>query len=180
MTWKSLHLSALLALVFVLTEPAGQAQQTHAATTPKKHAVHPPSGNAVTPPVNAVTNQGAPLVTGSAVKLPYAPFTITEQASSSSPQFGPAGSEKKGTANGGSSAGSSAFNDLVGVSQSKDGNVSNMRVGSDQPPQVVTKGHQAGGSSVNPQAATLPGNAVQAAPTNPPKREKQAAPPHQP
>jgi hypothetical protein len=110
----------------------------------------------------------------------YTPFTITKQVNSSSPQLAPAGSGKKGTANGGPGAESTGFSDLIGVSQSKDGNISDMRTGSDPPTQVVPKGHSAGGSSVSTQAATLPGNAVQATPTNPPKRKKPAAPPHQP
>jgi hypothetical protein len=192
MTWKGSYLPAVLALGVVLTEPAGKAQhtntpkrvgqtsQTHGATTPKKHPAPPPSGYAVNLPANAVTNQGVPLATGSAGKMHYAPFTITKRVNSSSPQLAPAGSGKKGTANGGASAGSTGFSDLIGVSQSKDGNVSDMRTGSDPQTQVVPKGHSAAGSSVSTQAATLPGNAVQATPTNPPKRKKPAAPPHQP
>jgi hypothetical protein len=64
MTWKSSYLPAVLALGFVLTGPAGKAQQTHGATTPKKRVPHPPSGTAVKPPANAVTNQGVPPGTG--------------------------------------------------------------------------------------------------------------------
>jgi hypothetical protein len=192
MTWKGLYPPTVLALGFVLTHPAekaqqtntpkpvGQTSQTHGATTPKKHAAHPQPGNAVNLPANAVTNQGVPLVTGSASKVPHRPFTITKQVDSSSPQLARGGSGKKGTANGGASAGSPGFSDLTGVSQSKDGNVSNMRVGSDQQPQIVPKEQPAGGSRVSAQAATLPGNAVQATPTNPPKRKKPAAPSHQP
>jgi len=180
MTWKSSYLPAVLALGFVLTGPAGKAQQTHGATTPKKRVPHPPSGTAVKPPANAVTNQGVPPGTGSAGKVPYNPFAIHKQVNSSSPKFAQAGSGKKGTANGGASGGSSGFSDVVGVSQSKDTNVRDFRAGSDKPLQIVPKGQPAGGSRVSTQTTTVPANAIQANPTNPPKRKKPAAPPHQP
>ena len=188
MTWKGSYLPALLALGFVVTQPPGNAQhtnvpkregqtsQTHGATTPKKRAAKPPSGNAVNLPGDAVTNQGASLVAGSAGKVPHPPFIVTKQVNSSSPQFAHTGSGKVGTANG-ASAGSSGFSDLTGVSESKDTNVIGFRDGSTQQPQVVPKGQPASGSRVSTQAATLPANAVQA---TPPKRKKPAAPPHQP
>jgi hypothetical protein len=180
MTWKSSYLPAVLALGFVLTGPAGKAQQTHGATTPKKRVPHPPSGTAVKPPANAVTNQSVPTGTGSAGKVPYNPFAITKQVNQASPQLASTGGGKKGTANGGASGGSGGFSDVVGVSQSKDTNVSEFRAGSDKPLRIVPKGQPAsGGSRVSTQAATLPANAVQANP-NPPKRKKPAAPPHQP
>jgi hypothetical protein len=191
MTWKGLYRPAVLALSFVLTEPAGKAQQTntpervgqtsqtHAETTPKKHAVHPQSGSAVNLPANAVANQSVPPA-GSAGKVPHAPFTVTKQVNSSSPQMAPAGSGKKGTANGEASAGAPGFSDLIGVSQSKDSNISGVRAGSDKQLQIVPKGQPASASRVSTQVATLPANAVQGTPTNPPKRKKPAAPPHQP
>jgi hypothetical protein len=180
MTWKSSYLPAVLALGFVLSGPAGKAQQTHGATTPKKRVPHPPSGTAVNPPANAVTNQGVPPGTESAGKVPYNPFAITKQVNQASPQLAPTGGGKKGTANGGASGGSGGFSDVVGVSQSKDTNVSDFRAGSDKPLQIVPKGRPAAGSRVSTQAATLPANAVQATPANPPKHKKPAAPPHQP
>jgi hypothetical protein len=180
MTWKSSYLLAALALGFVLTGPAGTAQQTHGATTPKKRVAHPLSGTAVNPPANAVTNPGVPPGTGSAGKVPYKPFTFTKQVNQASPQLAPAGGGKKGPANGGASGGSSGFSDVVGVSQSKDTNVSDFRGGSDKPLQVVPKGPPASGSHLSTQAATLPANAVQPTPTYPPKRKKASAHPHQP
>ena len=114
-------------------------------------------------------------------KVPYNPFAITKQVNQTSPPLAPTGGgkNKKGTANGGVSGGSGGFSDVVGVSQSKDTNVSEFRAGSDKPLQIVPKGRPAAGSRVSTQAATLPANAVQANP-NPPKRKKPAAPPHQP
>jgi hypothetical protein len=179
MTWKSSYLAAMLAVGFVLSGPAAKAQQTHGATTPKKRVARPPSGNAVNPPANAVTNQGVPPGTGSAGKVPHTPFAIHKQVNSSTPQFAQARSGKKGTVNGGASGGSGGFSDVVGVSQSKDTNISEFRLGSDKPLQVVPKGPPAGGSRVSTQTATLPANAIQANPTNPPKRKKPAALPHQ-
>ena len=180
MTWKSSYLLAVLALGFVVTEPEAKAQQTHGATTPKKRVPHPPSGNAVNPPANAVTNQGVPPGTGSAGKVPHTPFAIHKEVNSSSPQFAQTGSGKKGTANDGTIGGSGGFSDVAGVSQSKDTNVSNFRDGSNKPSQIVPKSQPAGGSRVSTQTATVPANAVQANPTDPPKRKKPAAPPHQP
>ena len=192
MTWKGSYRPAVLALGFVLAASAGKAQhtntpkregqtsQTHGATTPKKRATHPPSGSTVNVPANAVTNQGAPLVTESAGKAPHTPFTATKQVDSSSPQFARAGSGKNGTANAGASAGPGGFSEVTGVSQSKDTNVIGFRDGSDKPLQIVPKGQPAGGSRISAQVATVPANAVQATPTNPPKRKKPAAPPHQP
>jgi len=190
-TWKDSYLPAVLALGFFLTEPPGKSQQTnnlkpvgqtsqsHAATTPKKHDTHAQPGNAVNLPANAVANPSVPLVTESAGKAPHQDLALAKSVNSS-PQSDPAGSGKKGTANGGSGAGSTGFSDLIGVSQSKDSNVSDMRAGSDQQPQIPPKGQQVGGPRVSTQAATLPGNADQATPTNPPKPKKPAAPPHQP
>src|ERR1700730_3114612 len=192
MTWKGSSLAAVLAFGFVLLGPTGKAQhtntpkpegqtsQTHAPTTPKKHAAHPPSGNAVNLPVNAVTNQGVPLGAGSKGKVPHTPFTITKQVNSSAPQFAPAGSGKEGTSNGGASVGSSGFSDVIGVSQSKDTNVVDLRTGSDKQLQIVPKGQPASGSRVSTHVATVPANAVQATPTNPPKPTKPPTPPHQP
>jgi hypothetical protein len=191
MTWKDGYLLAVLALGFVLTEPMGRAQhtnvpkrqgqtsQTHGATTPKKPAAHPPAGNAVSPPSNAVTNPGVPPLTGSADKVPHTRLTITKRVNTSFPPIARAGGGKQGTANGGTSTGSSGFSDLTGVSQSHDTNVIGFRDGSNQQTQVVPKGQPAGGSRVRTQAATLPANAVQGTPTNPPKRKKPATPPHQ-
>jgi hypothetical protein len=190
MTWKVSYLRAVLTLSFVLTEPVGKAQQTntpervgqtsrtHTATTPKKHAVHPRSGSAVNLPANAVTSQAVPF-NGSAGTVPHTPFTVTKQVNSSSPQLAPAGSGKKGATNGGASAGPPGFSDLIGVSQSKDGNVSDMRAGSDKQLQIVAKGQPASGSRVGTQVATVPANAIQGTPANPPKRKKAAAPRHQ-
>jgi hypothetical protein len=192
MTWKNCYLLAVLAFGFVLTEPLGRAQQTnipkregqtsqtHGATTPKKPAAHRPSGNAVNPPSNAVTNRVVPPPAARADKVPHTPFTITKLVNSSSPQFARAGGGNQGTANGGTSTGSSGFSDLTGLSQSKDTNVIGFRDGSNQQAQVVPKGQPAGDSRVSTQAATLPANAVQGTPSNPPKRKKPAAPPHQP
>lgn len=192
MTWKGSYLPVALALGFVVTQPPGNAQrtntpkregqtsQTHGATTSKKRAEHPPSGTAANLPSNAVTNRSVPSLTGSAGKVPHTPFAITKQVNSSSPQFAHTGSGQTGTPNGGASAGSSGFSDLVGVSQSKDGNVSDMRAGFDKQLQIVPTGQPAGGSRASTQAVTLPANAVQGTPTNPPKRKKPAAPPHQP
>ena len=192
MTWRSGYLPAVLALGFVLTGPAISAQQTntpkrvghnsqtHVATTPKKEAAHPQSGDAINLPADAVTNQGGPPATGNAGIAPHTPFTIAKQVNSSSSQLAPAPDGTKLNTNGGASAGSAGFSEVVGVSQSKDGNVVEFRDGSDNPLQVVPKGQAAGGSRLNTQTTTLPGNAVEATPANPPKRKKPAAPPHQP
>jgi hypothetical protein len=191
-TWKDSYLPAVLALGLVLTEPLGKAQQTNtpkrlgqtsqtpAATTPKVWDAHAQPGNAVNLSANAVTNPSVPLVTESAGEAPRQDLALAKKVNSSSPQLAPAGSGKKRTANGALGTGSTGFSDLTGVSQSKDSNVSDMRVGSDQQPQTVPKGRQAGGSPISTQAAALPGNAIQATPTNPPRRKKPAAPPHQP
>jgi hypothetical protein len=141
---------------------------------------HVKVANSASDPVPAPGGGAAPILPDGGALVHGVNFMLKSFIDSSAPQFAPAGSGKEGTSNGGASVGSSGFSDVIGVSQSKDTNVVDLRAGSDKQLQIVPKGQPANGSRVRTHVATVPANAVQATPTNPPKRTKPAAPPHQP